>query len=119
MLGAGIGPGANLQSLDISWVKGLKKLGLQFERYVHNNDLYYYTYTENTDFRRHWVDFSIAANCEWNYKNLIFNAKVQGIKSINYQWYLTPDSFKPGEVYFKNGIDVFNLQIQAGVTYRF
>lgn len=26
VLGAGIGPGSNLQSLDINWVKGLKRL---------------------------------------------------------------------------------------------
>jgi hypothetical protein len=40
VLGAGIGPGGNLQSLEVSWVKGLKKIGLQFERYIHNNDFY-------------------------------------------------------------------------------
>ncbi len=118
-LGAGIGPGANLQSLEVSWVKGLKKIGIQVERYLHNDDLYYYSYAQTGDFRRHWVDLSFAANYEWNYKNLIFNAKLQGIKSINYQWYLTPDHFAPGESYFKNGIDVFNLQMQAGITYRF
>ncbi|RYG04703.1 MAG: hypothetical protein EOO07_30700, partial [Chitinophagaceae bacterium] len=44
VLGAGIGPGANHQSVEISWVKGLKRLGLQFERLVHNNDFYYYAY---------------------------------------------------------------------------
>jgi hypothetical protein len=116
VLGAGIGPGANLQSLDVSWIKGLKRLGLQFERYIHNNDFYYYAYQDSYDFRRHWVDLSVAANGEWNYKNLIFNAKVQGIKSLNYQWYLRQNI---GDPYFTNGKDVFNLQLQAGITYRF
>ncbi|MDN3547629.1 capsule assembly Wzi family protein [Mucilaginibacter aquaedulcis] len=115
-LGAGIGPGANLQSLDVSWVKGLKKIGLQIERYAHNNDFYYYAYYDSQDFRRHWVDLSLALNGEWNYKNLIFNAKIQGIRSLNYQWYLKQ---LPGEPYFVNGITVSNLQVQAGVTYRF
>jgi hypothetical protein len=115
-LGAGIGPGANLQSLDISWVKGLKRLGLQIERYAHNNDFYYYAFSDSQDFRRHWVDLSLALNGEWNYKNLIFNAKVQGIQSLNYQWYLKQN---PGDPYFVNGINAHNLQIQAGVTYRF
>ncbi|ASU33659.1 capsule assembly Wzi family protein [Mucilaginibacter xinganensis] len=116
VLGAGIGPGANLQSVDVSWVKGLKKIGLQFERYIHNNDFYYYAYYDSYDFRRHWVDLSIAANGEWNYKNLIFNAKIQAIKSLNYQWYLKQN---PGDPYFTNGANAVNIQLQAGVTYRF
>jgi len=118
-LGAGIGPGGNLQTVDVSWVKGLKKLGLQLERYAHNNDLYYLTYTNTRDFRRHWVDLSMAAIGEWNYKNLIFNAKIQAIKSFNYQWYLPVDSTKPTNSVTVSGVDAFNLQVQAGATYLF
>lgn len=116
VLGAGIGPGANLQTLDVSWVKGLKRLGLQLERYVHNNDLYTYTYITNQDSRRHWTDLSVALNGEWNYKNFIFNAKLMGVKSLNYQWYLYED---PNVAYTANGKDAFNAQLQAGLTYRF
>ncbi|MDB5288259.1 MAG: hypothetical protein JWR05_3208 [Mucilaginibacter sp.] len=116
MLGAGIGPGGNLQSLNVSWIKGLKKLGIQIERYTHNDDFYYYAYYDSFDFRRHWVDLSFAANGEWNYKNLIFNAKLQGIQSLNYQWYLKQN---PGDPYFVNGVNAFNVQVQLGATYRF
>ena len=115
-LGAGIGPGANLQSLDVSWVSGLKKLGLQFERYVHNNDFYYYAFSDSQDYTRHWVDMSMAFNGEWNYKNLIFNTKIQGIKSFDYQWALK----KPGnDITFQNQTSKFNLQVQLGANYRF
>lgn len=116
VLGAGIGPGGNLQSLDVSWVKGIKRLGLQLERFIHNDDFYYYAFQDSQDFRRHWTDLSIGASGEWNYKNLIFNAKMQYIKSLNYQWYLIQ---QPGEPYMVNGRDANNLQIQAGATYRF
>jgi hypothetical protein len=116
VLGAGIGPGGNLQSIDISWVKGIKRLGIQFERLVHNNDLYYYIFSDSKDFRRHWTDLSIGASGEWNYKNFIFNAKLQGIQSLNYQWFLLQ---APGESYMRPGEDAFNLQLQAGITYRF
>jgi hypothetical protein len=78
--------------------------------------IYYYAYTDSYDFRRHWVDLSVAANYEWNFKNLIFNAKLQYIKSLNYQWYLKQN---PGDPYFVNGANAVNLQLQAGVTYRF
>lgn len=115
-LGAGIGPGGNLQSVDISWVKGLKKIGLQFERYVHNNDFYYYAFEDAGDYSRHWVDLSVAATWEWNYKNLIFNAKIQGIQSLDYQWALKQNGDDPG---FVNQMTTFNLQVQAGITYRF
>jgi hypothetical protein len=116
VLGAGIGPGGNLQSLDVSWIKGLKKLGIQLERYVHNNDFYFYAYESDHDARRHWTDLSVAFNGEWNYKNLIFNAKLMGVKSLNYQWYLFQG---PDDLPWVNGRDAFNLQLQAGITYRF
>ncbi len=119
-LGAGIGPGANLQSLDVSWVRGLKRLGLQLERYAHNNDFYYYAYVDTQDWRRHWVDLSLGLSGEWDYKNFIFNGKLQGIQSLNYQWYLDPTiNRNPGDPYYVSGINKFNLQIQAGLTYRF
>ena len=115
-LGAGIGPGGNLQSIDVSWVKGLKKLGLQIERYVHNNDFYYYAFYDSQNYSQHWVDLSVAAIGEWNFKNLIFNAKVEGIQSLDYQWAVKQNG---DDVSFVNQISTFNLQLQAGVTYRF
>jgi len=116
-LGAGIGPGGNLQSLDISWVKGLKKIGLQFQRYVHNNDFYGYAFEDIHDYTRHWVDLSAAATMEWDYKNLIFNVKLQGIQSLNYQWFLKNNASL--DTSFLSQLSAYNLQIQAGVSYRF
>lgn len=116
LLGAGIGPGGNLQSLDVSWVKGLKKLGVQIERYVHDNDFYYYAFQDSKNYTQHWVDLSLGFNGEWNYKNLIFNGKIQGIQSLDYQWALKKNG---NDITFENQIHQFNLQIQAGVTYRF
>ena len=107
-LGAGIGPGGNVQTVNIDWVKGLKKLGLQFQRYSHNNDLYYLTYAGTNYYSGHWVDLSMAAVGEWNYKNLVFTAKLQAIESLNYQ---SADPLKPNTIY--------NLQLQAGITYMF
>lgn len=116
ILGAGIGPGGNMQSLNVSWVKGMKRIGLQLERYVHDNDFYNYAFYDSGDTRRHWTDLSLAANGEWNYKNFIFNANVSAIKSINYQWYLFQN---PDEFYYVKGTDAFNLHIRTGISYRF
>lgn len=115
-LGAGVGPGGNSQSLDFIWHKGLKSIGLQMERYVHNNDFYYYAYVDSQDWRRHWVDISLGLHANWNYKNLIMNAGVKHISYINYQWYLL--QLDPNQ-YFTNGLDKFNVQLQMGLMYRF
>jgi hypothetical protein len=116
VLGAGIGPGGSLQSVDVSWVKGLKKIGLQFERYAHDNDFYYYAFQDSRNYSQHWVDLSIGALGEWNYKDLIFNAKLQYIQSLDYQWALKKNG---DDIRFENQINQPNLQIQMGVTYRF
>lgn len=116
MLGAGIGPGGNIQSVDVSWVKGLKKIGLQIERYVHDDDFYYYAFHDSQNYSQHWVDLSLGFNGEWNYKNFIFNAKIQGIESNDYQWALKQNGNDPT---FSHQLHKFNLQLQTGLTYRF
>jgi len=116
VLGAGIGPGGNLQSLDISFYRGLKRIGLQFERQTQNNDFYYYAFEDIQDWRSHWVDLSGAVNAEWNYSNLLLNAKFVMIRSLNYQWWLR--QYDENQ-YFVPGRDVLNFQAQLGITYRF
>jgi hypothetical protein len=116
MLGAGIGPGGNLQSLDVSWGKGLKMIGIQLERYIHNNDFYYYAYEITKDWRRHWTDLSVTAKGKWDFNNIVVNTKINFVRSLNYGWYLLqtdPNS------YVVNGRDVSNVQIQLGVSYNF
>lgn len=105
VLGAGIGPGGNLLSVNVSWVKGLKQLGLQLERYEHNGDL------ANASGYGPWIDFNMAALGSWNYNKFIFNAKLQGIQSVNYQW-LSGSFGSPNK-------NVFHLNGEVGVMYRF
>ena len=115
LLGAGIGPGSNLQTINISWIKSLKTIGIQFERYLHNND-FFHAYIK--DPRMNWVDLSAGLLASWDYKNLIFNAKLEAIRTINYQWVYTPIPSDP-PFYWDHGKDVYNYHAQIGVTYRF
>lgn len=115
ILGAGIGPGSNLQTLNISWVKSLKLIGIQFERFVHNNN---YQYDVVKDIRSNWVDMSAALVGEWNYKNLLFNARFQYIKELNYEWLYKPKLSTP-EQFWNQTKDTYNFQARVGVTYRF
>lgn len=116
VLGAGTGSGGNLQSLNISWVKGLKKLGISTERYEHNADFYNDYFADLNGQSRRWVDIAVALKGEWNYKNLILNAKIQGIRSLNYQWRLQDFSETAYSVP-KN--DVYNFHGEIGATFRF
>lgn len=116
ILGAGTGDGGDLQSFDISWVKGMKKLGVLFQRYEHDADLYNDVFGDLNGQSRRWVDFSVALQGVWNYKNFIFNAKLQGIKSLNYEWILK--DYTPDEYYIPHN-DVFNIHGELGMAFRF
>jgi hypothetical protein len=115
VLGAGIGPGSNLQTINVGWVKGLKTITLQFERFVHDNN---YHYDVVQDIRRNWVDLSGAVIATWDYKNLLLNITTQFIRSINYEWQYAPKLTNPQQ-YWNQSKDLFNFHGQLGITYRF
>ncbi|MDB5121045.1 MAG: hypothetical protein JWN56_2263 [Sphingobacteriales bacterium] len=120
MLGAGIGPGSNLQSGSVAWVRGIKRVGIRAERYVHNNDFYDSAFGAQKDYHVFWTDMSISTFAEWNYRNLLINANVCAIRSLNYEWnrmYFQQEG--AGLSGLEEGRDVFNFQGQLGITYRF
>ncbi|GAA4785419.1 hypothetical protein GCM10023231_11640 [Olivibacter ginsenosidimutans] len=114
ILGSGVGPGGTMQNLNVSWVRGLQQIGLQFERYVHNNDLYY---DISRDVRRNWIDFSGALHADWNYKNLLFSARFQYMHSFNYEYALEEKEGAKNMWDFDHQ-DKNNVQFQLGVSYR-
>lgn len=113
VLGAGIGPGSDLQSLDVSWVKGLKKIGIQLERLVNNNDMFY---SKAPNIRGHWVDLSAAGKFDWTYKNFILNSQLTYIRSLNYQYALK--EAVPYNFWNHDFQDANNFQLRVGVMYR-
>lgn len=119
VIGAGIGPGSNLQSVDVSWVKGLKRIGLQFERMVNNNDLFfdfaYASLDKNQYINRHWVDLSVAGKFSWNFKQFVLNSQVTYIRSLNYQYQWKTG---PSDYWDWDKQDVNNMQFRVGVLYN-
>lgn len=115
LLGAGIGPAGNTQTVQASWVKGLKQVGLQVQRLVHNEDFAVY---ELHEFRNNWVDASLAAYGSWDYKQFVFNAHLQYIHAYNYQY-----KFKAAEdrsdYWGFDPQDNDNVHLKLGVMYRF
>ncbi|NDA63255.1 MAG: hypothetical protein EBX50_14620 [Chitinophagia bacterium] len=114
VLGAGIGPGSNSQTLDFSWVKGYKKLGVRIERLARNMDFNYLAFIGTRDYTRQWIDLSTEVHADWQYHNLLFSARTTLTRSLNYQWYVFPDLG-----YFQNGYDFLNFNGILSVGYRF
>lgn len=117
LLGAAIGPGSNSQRIEISYVKGNNRIGIELDRWLHNTD-FYYRYNTNSgsfDYNRHWVD--LMASLVWNVqiKKVMLFGQVAAIRAINYQW----KSYIPevGQVsnYFDNGWDFMNYHGRVGV----
>jgi len=86
IIGAGIGPGSSSQTLGLKWIKGFDRIGGSIERIVHNNDFYYKTFAF-LGWQKHWVDYSLNLNKSWRKKNIIFDAQLSCVQSLNYQWY--------------------------------
>ena len=119
LLGAALGPGGNMQTLEVSWVQGLKKIGLKLDRIVHNNDLFYTMLPFTTDPRRHWVDLALGGDVNWNFSPFLINANLTYTKAYNYQWSLE----QPKDIYPNywdwDKQDVNNLAFQLSLMYRF
>ena len=114
VLGAGIGPGSNSQTIDVSWVKGFNKVGLRIERLARNMDFNYAAFIGTRDYTRHWIDISTELHADWQYQNILFSARTTLTRSLNYQWYVFPDLG-----YFQNGYDFLNFNGFLSVAYRF
>ncbi len=117
VLGAGIGPGSNSQWLKISWVKGLKSFGLDFERFVHNNN---YVITDIKDIRRNWVDLKFGLNANWEFNHFLLNFQAQYIHEINYEWRYRPEPvLNSPPTYWNPTKDTYNFHARLGFVYRF
>lgn len=115
-LGAGIGPGSNAQTIEVNWVKGLKRVGIQLERVKHNADFYYAAFSYLGDYRRHWITLASTLKVDWDFRNLSLHGSIGMIRSLNHQWIVieaNPANF------FSAGNDYLNIASQLSVRYRF
>jgi len=115
LLGAGIGPGSNMQTLEVSWVHGLQVAGCRLERYVHNNDFHYSTIK---DIRANWVDLIGTVFCNWDLQHFLLTARIDLMNCYNYQHLFVPKDPAATE-FWTPGKTTFNLQAMVGVAYRF
>jgi hypothetical protein len=86
VLGAGIGPGGNSQTLDFSvWGKD-QLCGIQVERYAHNMDFYYDVYNAEGWNYLKWVDLGINTYAYKKFGDWGIQAKINASFVNNYQY---------------------------------
>jgi len=114
LMGAGIGPGSNLQTVSLSWVKSLREFGIRMERYAHNEDFFF---ASVEDYRVHWVDISSTLFAHWNYRKFLFSLELKGVVSANYQW---DNRFTlEAEEFWDTSYYTYNYQGVMNIVYRF
>lgn len=116
VLGAGIGPGSNSQTLMLNWLKGLNKTGIVFERVLRNNDFYYPAIGQpGRNYKGHWVDIAIGLQKTWYCKRILYVAGLNYIRTLNYHWYYSTEPVLQPET----SRDVNNIQASISMRYLF
>lgn len=113
MIGPGVGPSSNIQTLEGAWVKGVKRLGLRIDRLNRHQDIYVKRFNDNT-LEQRWVDLSFGLFGDWNFDRLLLSSHLNFINSFNYQWEL-----EDTESLYPKGRDVFNFQGSIKTIYLF
>ncbi|NCI48061.1 capsule assembly Wzi family protein [Sediminibacterium soli] len=94
ILGAGAGYGANVLSVDMTWVNGPKRLGFILERI--NRD------PVNRSVK--WVDLGLGVAPRWQYRQFVFSGLLQLIKTNSYIW--------------QSGNSVLNMHARLAIQYN-
>ncbi len=112
MLGPGVGPSSNVQTLETSWVKGIKKIGVRWERLNRHQDVYTRVFNDPSENGR-WVDYSARLLADWQFDNLLLSGTLNLVYSLNPQWGLKNTSTSE----FPNGKSVFSTTTQINLIY--
>lgn len=113
-LGVGVGPGSNVQTLEVSLVDKFNKMGILFERLENHQDFYYRAFGQQKE-HQPWIDLSVGLLFDKQWNNLIMSSKLQFINGMNYQWQLAPNSTTD----FPQGQNLFSVHSQVSLIYLF
>jgi len=127
VLGAGIGPGSNMNTIGVVYGKGFTTYGFYAERVVHNEDLLY-NYIDYLklgagsnpffiDDSKHFVDWSLALTAHTSYQKFMVGYHVQLLRTYNFQWNYDPYG---GSGPFRfGGLNVWSFNADISMIYRF
>lgn len=114
LLGAGVGPGGSGQLMELNWRRGNNRIGMAFERRVHNNDFYEYAFTNSGEFWRYYVDFTSTLKIDWQYKKWQFGPRISSANTNNYYW----NFFQVKKTTFFTGVDIHQWTGQFTLQYK-
>lgn len=117
ILGSALGPGGNVQYLEIAKVKAFNRIGGAVERFVHNNDFTSEAFDE--DFTRYWVDYNLHGFYERQFDQFFISASLFYTYSFNYQWEVLFDPNDPTAFPDTPGVDRNNWNLDIKLTYSF
>jgi len=112
MLGPGIGPSSNIQTLETAWVKGFNKLGLRLDRLNRHQDLYTKKFNDPS-LQGRWVDWSLRLLSDWQFNQFLISSHVNFVNSMNYQWQLSENTNRD----FPIGANKFSFHTQISLVY--
>lgn len=95
IMGAGAGYGANVQTASATWINGDIRNGFLIQRVERDPE----------GRVNKWTDLSVGWMPQWRYKNMLLGAKVQLIRSNNYNW--------------EKGNHSFNIHSRLMIQYNF
>lgn len=114
MMGPGIGPSSNAQTVELAWLKHINKFGIKLERLNRHQDYYTTNFNDPSEPGR-WVDFNAGILGNFKLNNVLISSQFSLINSHNYQWGLSSES----TAYFSKGERVFSFQSQIALIYLF
>jgi hypothetical protein len=127
VLGAGIGPGSNMQTIGITHGKGFRTFGLHFERVSYNEDIFYTqmdflnlgdgTNPFLVDFTKKFIDLGIVLSHHNNIGKLNIGGRLHLLRTFNFQHVYAPDGVPDGFRF--PGINVWSANMELSVVYRF
>ena len=119
ILGSYVGPGGSGQTMHLSWVKGMNKIGLGVERVSHNKDFYYYNYFNGLAYPgpnfKYWSDFIYSFYMRVKVGNFVLSSEIKKAESYNYLWTKTGN----GGLYGPSDTDRTNTQLNIALRYLF
>ena len=112
MLGPGVGPSSNVQIIETSWVKGMKKVGIRWERINRHQDVFIRIFNDTSENGR-MVDYSARILADWQFDNLLVSTTTNFIYTLNNQWALSEMSTSS----FPKGKNSFTVVGQVNLIY--
>ena len=72
-------------------MKGIKKLGVRWERLNRHQDVYTSIFNDPSENGR-WVDYSTRLLADWQFDNLLVSTTTNFVYTLNNQWNLLPQT---------------------------